>query len=171
MVRYSRSMSPDHRRYLVLEQGVGAAFVNFVLNGLIAWAMFHGHEIVPLFGQQSIAGDTIGTTFMLPLLTCLIVTPLARQQIRNGRLAALGWSAESHPTLAWVPTGTFWRGLAMAAVCTIAVAPLAIFALSTFQLTPMNFWSFVTFKASFAAVLAALVTPFIALWAIVRMPE
>ncbi len=164
-------MSPDHRRYLVLEQGVGAAFVNFVLNGLIAWAMFRGHEVVPLWGQQSIAGDTIGTTFMLPLLTCLIVTPLARQQVHHGRFAALGWSVDSHPTLAWVPTRTFWRGLAIALACTIAVAPISIFALDTLQLTAMNFWSFVTFKASFAALLAAVVTPFIALWAIARMPE
>ncbi len=164
-------MSPDHRKYLVLEQGVGAGVVNFVLNAIIAWAMFRGSESVPLFGQQSIAGDTIGTTFMLPLLTCLIVTPLARQQIRNGRFAALGWSADSHPTLAWVPTRTFWRGLAIALVCTMAVAPLSIWALNTVHLTAMSFWSFVTFKATFAALLGAVVTPFIALWAIARMPE
>jgi hypothetical protein len=54
-------MSPEHRRFLVLEQGIGSALFNFVLNGAIAWLLFRSFERVPLWGQQSIAGDTIGT--------------------------------------------------------------------------------------------------------------
>ncbi len=164
-MRYSRRMSPDHRRYLLLEQGLGAALVNFVLNALIAWAMFRGHDFVPLFGQQSIAGDIVGTTFLLPLLTCLIVTPLARGQLRSGRLAPLGWTTVSHPVLGWLPAGTFRRALALGAICTVIVAPIAI-SLLALQVTALSFWRFIAFKAIFAAVLAAFVTPIIALWAI-----
>lgn len=164
---YSERMSPDHRRYLVLEQGLGAALVNFVLNGLIAWAMFRGQSFVPLWGEQSIAGDIVGTTFLLPLLTCLIVTPLASGQIRSGRLAPLGWTPISHPVLRWLPAGTFRRALAMGAICTVVIAPIAI-SLVALQITAMSFWRFVAFKAMFAAVLGALVTPIIALWAIAQ---
>src|SRR6266566_2703456 len=71
-------VSRAHRRYVFLEQGVGAAGFNFLLNAAIAWLMFRGAEAVPLWGQQSIAGDTIGTSIILPFLTCLIATRLAR---------------------------------------------------------------------------------------------
>ncbi len=66
-------MSRAQRRYLLFEQGVGAAVFNFLLNAAIAWLIFRGADVVPLWGQQSIAGDTIGTSVILPFLTCLIV--------------------------------------------------------------------------------------------------
>ena len=158
-------MSPEHRRYLVIEQGVGAAVIDFLLNGIIAWAVFRGHEIVPLWGQPSIAGDTLGTTFLLPLLTCLIVTPLARGHVRGGKLSALGWTPTSHPVLRWLPAGTFARAVVLGLICTLAFAPIALSVLGT-TLTAMMFWRFVAFKACFAAGLGAIVTPIIALWAI-----
>src|ERR687888_395312 len=109
-------MSAAHRRYLLLEQGVGAAAFNFVLNAVIAWLMFRGEEEVPLWGQQSIAGDTIGTSLLLPLLTCLIVTRIARGHMRAGRVAPLGWTRASHPALGWLPRGTLARGLVLGLV-------------------------------------------------------
>jgi hypothetical protein len=159
-------MSPAHRRYLFLEQGVGAAVVNLLINAGIAALLFRGHAIVPLWGQQSIAGDTIGTTFLLPLLTCLIVTPLARRQVRAGRLAVIEWTRESHPMLGWLPGGTVQRAFVLGVICTVIVAPLAVSALSALHITAMSFWRFLTFKAIFAALLGAAVTPVIALWAI-----
>ena len=64
-------MSPRHRTYLLIEQGIGAGIFNVVINAAIAWLFFHGMRTVPLLGDQSIMGDTIGTTFMLPLLTAV----------------------------------------------------------------------------------------------------
>jgi hypothetical protein len=159
-------MSPAHRHYLVVEQGVGAAVVNFVLNAVIALLLFRHQAIIPLWGQQSIAGDTVGTTFLLPLITCLIVTPLARHQIRAGRLPALEWTRASHPQLGWLPRGTFARALVFGLVTAVAVAPPAIGVLNVLSVNRMSFWPFILFKATFAAVLGAAVTPVIALWAI-----
>ena len=164
-------MSPSHRRYLLLEQGVGAGVVNFGLNALIAWGMFRGAETVPLWGQQSIMGDTIGTCVMLPLMTSLIVTRLARGQMRSGKMSALGWNRASHPVLAWLPRGTVKRGLVLGAVCAVAFAPLAYFALRSQAVERLGLGDFVLFKAGFAALAGALVTPVIALWAIAEAPE
>src|SRR6185369_14816725 len=85
----SSGMSSTQRRYLLIEQGVGAAVFNFFVNAVIAWAMFRAHPTVPLWGQQSIMGDTIGTCFILPFLTCLIVTRLARGHVRTGKVPPL----------------------------------------------------------------------------------
>jgi hypothetical protein len=156
-------MSPAHKRFLLLEEGVGSVIVNLLINGVIAYLMFRGAESVPLWGQQSIAGDTIGTTFFLPLITCLIVTPLARGQVRSGRVQPV----DGFPLgLRWMPRRPLWRGALLGGICVAAVAPLAVTALVVFGVVQQSFWQFVVFKAIFAAALGAVVTPLIALWAI-----
>lgn len=164
--RYKRGMPPAHLRYVLLEQGLGSAVVNFLLNGAIAWALFRDFAVVPLWGQQSIVGDTFGTTFFLPFLTCLIVTRMARHHMQARQLGGLGWTPASHPALGWLPAGTLRRGLALGLICVVAVAPPAVWALSQLGISGMSLWGFITFKATFAAALAAVVTPVIALWAI-----
>ncbi len=163
-------MSPAVRRYLLLEQGVGAAVFNFVLNAAIAWAMFRSVAVVPLWGQQSIMGDTIGTCFLLPVITCFIATRLVRGQVRAGKVAALGWTRASHPVLGWLPQTTGRRGVALGLVSIALLAPLALAALVLLGVAAMPFWHFVVFKAAFAAFAAALVTPLVALWAIAEAP-
>jgi hypothetical protein len=165
-VRYERNVTPHHRRYLLLEQGIGAALFNLVLNAGIAWAMFRGMSTVPLWGQQSIMGDTVGTSLVLPLMTCLIVTRLARGHVRSGRIAALGWTRTDVPWLGWLPRRTVARALTLAAACVLLLAPIAALALRAAGVTEMSPYAFVAFKAVFAAVAAALVTPVVALWAI-----
>jgi len=156
-------MSPAHKRFLLLDECVGSVVVNLLINGLIAYLMFRGADRVPLWGQQSIAGDTIGTTFFLPLITCLIVTPLARGQVRSGRLAPL---AGTPLGLGWMPERALWRGAVLGVICAAIVAPPALATLMRLGVTQQSFWHFVVFKAVFAAALGAVVTPLIALWAI-----
>ena len=163
-------MSPAQRRYLLLEQGVGAAGFNFLLNAAIAWLMFRGADVVPLWGQQSIAGDTIGTSIILPFLTCLIATRLVRGHVRSGKVAPLGWSRDTQPWLGWLPHGTLARGLALGAAGPVVFAPPAVLALVALDVPHLGLGPFVVFKASFAAAEALVVTPLVALWAIVEGP-
>ena len=156
-------MSPEHKRFLLVEEGVGSVVVNLLLNALIAYLMFRGATTVPLWGQQSIAGDTIGTTFFLPLFTCLIVTRLARGQVRAGRIARLAGTPYG---LQWMPARSLWRGALLGVICVILIAPPTLAALSAVGVTQQSFWRFVAFKAGFAAALGFVVTPLIALWAI-----
>lgn len=156
-------MSPAHRRFLVLEQGVGSVVVNLAINGAVAFLMFRGAASVPLWGQQSIAGDTVGTTFLLPFITCLVVTKLARAQVRAGRVAPF---AGAPLGLERLPARPLWRGAALGAVTAAVVAPPTLALLVALGTTQQSFWHFVVFKAVFAAALGAVVTPLIALWAI-----
>ena len=165
-MRYRVSVSPALRRYLLLDHGIGSAVFNFLLNGTLAGLLFRGVVEVPLWGQQSIAGDTIGTTLCLPLFTCLIVTPLVRRHLRARDLGVLGWSPMADALLRWLPASTFRRGLWLGAACVVAVAPLAVGTLAALGITGMPFWGFVAFKAAFAAGLALAVQPMIALWVV-----
>jgi hypothetical protein len=163
-------VSSSQRRYLLLEQGIGSGVINFGLNAAIGWLMFRGMEHVPLWGQQSIMADTLGTCFMLPFMTALMVTPIARRHVRRGKVTALGWTLTSHPMLGRLPRGTAARGAALGLGCLVALAPLTLLALSAFDVAHMSMSRFVLFKASFAAVAGLLVTPLIALWAIAERP-
>lgn len=160
------AMLVQHRRFLLLEQGVGSALFNFLLNGVIAWLVFGSLERVPLWGEQSIAGDTVGTAFLLPFFTCLIVTRLARGQVRSGKLPPLAWRRAEHAALGLLPHGTFARALVLGVVCVAVAAPPSLWLLGRLGVDDMSSWGFVAFKAGFAAVLAAIVTPLIALCAL-----
>jgi len=164
-------MSPAQRRFLLLEQGIGSAVFNFALNAGIAWLMFRGVERVPLWGQQSVVGDTIGTSFILPFLTCLIATRLVVGNVRRGKVGALTWTRASHPVLAWLPEGTFRRAVVLAIVGAVVFAPLTVLALELALDADMAFGHFVVFKAAFAAVEALFITPVVALWALTMFPE
>lgn len=159
-------MHAHHLRFLVLEQGIGSAVFNFLLNGAIAWLLFRALGTVPLWGQQSIAGDTIATCFFLPFLTTLIVTPLARNRVRDGSVAALPWTRATHPRLRWLPSGTVQRGLVLGIAGAVVIAPVSVIVLRWAGVQDLPFWRFVWFKAAFAAVLALIVTPVISIWAI-----
>lgn len=160
---YKQRMLPAHTRFLLLEEGVGSVIFNLVINAVIAYLMFRGAATVPLWGQYSIAGDTIGTTFFLPLFTSLIVTRLARGQVRAGRVPPI---AGAPLGLAWMPQRPLWRGALLGIISAAVVAPPTIVALTALGVTQQSFWNFIIFKAVFAAALGAVVTPLIALWAI-----
>ncbi len=156
-----------HRRYLLLEQGIGSAVFNLLLNGAIAYFMARSLTTVPLWGNElSIAGDTIFTTFLLPFFTCLSVTRLARSQVEKGKLPPVEWRRDSHATLRRLPASTSTRAVVLGLAGLIAFAPIAVWVLVALEVQTLGLWSFVAFKALFAAVMAALFTPLIALVAL-----
>lgn len=155
-------MKTVHRRYLI-EQAIAGFVINAVLNAGIAWLVFHSFETVPLWGEQSIMGDTIATGFLLPFLVCLVLTPLTRGQIRSGKLPA---DDVTRALVSRLPKGLFVRSLVVGAVG-LPIAALPVFAiLSGLGVTEIASAPFIGIKALIAGLLAALVSPPIALRAL-----
>jgi hypothetical protein len=158
-------LTPEQRRFLLLDNGVGPFFANLLINGAIAWLLWRHATHVPMWGQSSIAGDTIATSFLLPAITCLIVTPIARGRVRSGRVSAAaeaGWRS--------IPRNMWWRALFIGVVCLLALAPPTIAILTAIGVGGLTPWEFVYFKANFAAIEGGLITPWLALWAISESP-
>jgi hypothetical protein len=85
------SLSTDQRRFFFWHAIVGAAVVNLTLSALIAWLSVRNEDSVPRWARpagrqaQHDRGHP-GNVFILPLLTCLIFTAVARRELRHGRV-------------------------------------------------------------------------------------
>jgi hypothetical protein len=160
------SLSPAHFRFLLLEQGVGAAVVNFVLNGLVAWASYRTLSSVPFLGPKSIVADTIATSFALPIITCLIAAPTVRKRVAGGSLQALPTPAGAHKVVGLLPEATIARGLVLGFAAFVCVGCPALAFMSFVPVPELALRDFLLFKAAYAAVLGALVTPVAAIAAL-----
>ncbi len=158
------ALSGRHQRFLIIEQGVVPTLFNFALNGAIAWALFRSAKAVPLWGESSLGVDLLATAFLLPFLTCLIVSAIVSRHVRDGKVPPL--SREQLPNTRWFERTPWQRGLALGAAGVVFGALPLVWALSLAQAQPLPVPAFVTFKASWAALLALLVTPVIGWWAL-----
>jgi len=158
-------VSPDYRKYLV-GQAVMAAAVNLMLNGAIGWILYRHLPRIPLYGGQSVVGDVVVTGFLLPVLVCLIATPIIRSEVRKARLPAASWLRPGLSRTASVLGNLLLRAVVLGVLSTLLVSPVTILTLHALGVDGLKFWTFVAFKASFAAVLAALITPMVAAWAL-----
>lgn len=158
-----RTLSPAHRRFLAIEQGLVPGVFNLLLNAAIAWAMFRDRTTVPFWGLESIAADTIGTAFFLPCMTTLVVTLQVRRHCRRGRIAAI---LPAPAASALVPSRTFPRALVAGLAGIVVLGIPATLAMRALGMDELPLRSFVAVKATIAAAMALVVTPIVALVAL-----
>ena len=166
-----RGLSDEHRSFIFWHAIIGAAFVNFALSALFAWLSVRNEDSVPrwaapLVDKPSTISDTLGTFFILPLLTCLIFTAVARRELRHSRVQPLGWTWSPKSTLRRLPRGTLRRGMALGVLCLVALGPPAIALIVALDVDDLSVGEFVWYKAFFGVFLGMVVTPIVALWAL-----
>jgi hypothetical protein len=163
-----RSLPAAHRRWIVINALVATALINLLLNAGLAWLSVRGEEVpliaVPVLETSTIF-DTVGTFFILPLLTCLLATTAVWYERRNGELPQLDWPRDLHPLLASPPLTRIGRGVWLGALVTVLLAPPAVLVLVVADFGGISTGQFVLYKAILGVSLGALVTPLIALWA------
>jgi len=157
-------LSDRHRRFLLVEQGAIPSVFNLVINGLIAWALFRSVPAVPLWGESSVGVDLLATAFLLPFLTCIIVSGLVARHVRSGKVPPL--PIEQLPLSRWFERSSTARGMLLGAGALVFGAAPLVSVLSLGQAQPIPVSSFVAFKAVWAAMLALLVTPVVGWWAL-----
>jgi hypothetical protein len=157
-------LSERHRRFLWIEQGVVPGVFNLVLNAGIAWLLFRSLAEVPLWGESSVGIDLLATGFLLPFLTCVIVSSLVARGVRDGKVPPLPSAQLPHSQ--WFRRSASARGAALGIAGVLFGALPIVWALSLGQAQPFPFGHFVLFKAVWAAMLALMVTPVVGWWAL-----
>lgn len=160
------TVSAAHRSYLVREQVITPALVNCALNGIIAWFIFRARSNVPVWGDGGLVFDTIATLFLLPFLTCLIVTPLIRRRVAAGKLPPLAWRATEHALFGFLPANVWGRAAAIGGLAVVAGLPVILGGLSLIGIAHLAPLNVVLLKSVYTGILAGLVGPVIALCAI-----
>jgi hypothetical protein len=162
-------MLPAHRKLLFLDHMLGAAAVNAAINGGVGYLLWGSISAVPLWGLRGIAADVIATAFLLPFLYCVIATPPLRRAVRHGSLPPL--PADALPrALRALPAPARLRGVVLGLLALATLASATIVTLTALGVESLPSSWCIAFKAGWAAVLAAIVGPVIALTAIAESP-
>lgn len=152
-------------RYLLIQHLLPAVLVNFLINFVCGWLFFHHKAEVHLWESftftalpSSIAIDLIPTTFFLVFFTGLIVSLQVASHLGQGRVAPV-LDAVWFPRMG--PLNRPMASLRTAGAITLILVPAALLVFHWNEIGMLPFWEFVWFKSVYAAVLAALFTPFV----------
>ncbi len=161
------TLEPAHRRWLLLNALLIPAAVNAILNGGIAWLTSQGEGTVPLaslplVGKPSTMTDTLGTLFILPFVTTMLVTLSVRHDQRTGRLPHLEPPLKLRQVMAHLSDNSVWRAVAFGTICLWFIGPLAALAVGLTGFGDIAEPSFVFYKVIFGVCLGLVVTPLIA---------
>jgi hypothetical protein len=107
----------------------------------------------------------VGTSFFLPLTTCLVLTPFVRRALRAGTLPALGRDALPR-AVRWLPASFVGRGAVVGLVSALTLAPATCAALGALGVIGMTRVEDTLYKALYTAVLGMIVTPLLGLRAL-----
>jgi hypothetical protein len=162
-----RDLPKEHRRWMFVNAVLIAAVINGALSALIAWLGTMDQDEIPLWAtplaDTSTEVDTIGTFFVLPFLTTLIITSVIWHELRNGTLTRL---AHPSPALAErLPATRLRRALLIGLVVMLVLGPPAAVILAVIDFDGLSQGDFVLYKAILGIVLGAVVTPPIARFA------
>jgi hypothetical protein len=153
-------LSPAQRRYLFIQNGLGAAIVNAALNGAIAWAMMRRLALLPVWGVPGVVPDILVTAFGVTFGTCIFASLQVRWDVDRGRISP-ALSDGVTRVVARFPAGTFRRAFLLGAVSVVVFCPLVLAALALSGKSGFDRSSFIALKAVFSAVQGAVVTPLI----------
>ena len=163
-----RSLPAPHRRWIVVNALLITGLINLVVNAALAWLSARGAEVpllaVPILETSTIV-DTVGTFFILPLITCLLCTWAVWYERRNRGLPPLDLPRDTHSWLPGTPRRLPVRGVKLGALVTALLGPPAVVALVVTGFGNISTGEFVLYKAILGVALGAVVTPVIALWA------
>jgi len=163
-----------NRRWVLLNAVVATAAINAVVNAALAWLTAVGKGPVPLWAAPlsgpSTGLDTVTTLFFLPLITCVLCSAAVRRDMRLGNLPPLD-RTYLPGFLARTPEGLLQRGLVFGGCMTAALGPVAVLCLVAADFGDISVGTFVVYKAVLGVGLGLLVTPLIALRAMVDAPS
>ncbi len=151
------------RKLLMVDHGLIPGLFNFFINGGIAWWINQSKDEIPLWGQESVAMDFIATAFLLPLITCLIVTPMVAAKIKKGKLLSL----QRTQALPSILKPVILRAIIVGLIAAVAVALPIVSLWHFFGPENVSVLSFVWLKGVFAFALGAMFSSLIA-WLSIR---
>lgn len=150
----------DHLRREILVCGIS----NAVFNGLSVWWMKKNGPTLGWGGENSFVVDLVATGLLLPFIVALIVIPLQRSKLNQGKLQSinLGPGSFAQAVADRFPAATFKSAVLFGLIGMLLFAPLTVagfYLLGVGELQPLQY---AIFKGLWAGIIAAvLVVPMV----------
>lgn len=161
----------EPRPFSILLTAIFSGVINALINGAFGWFMLGPDKVWPLWGVPGIGVDTVAMAFGITFGTVLTVTPQTRAQLRAGKLLAAPISPHWRAAFGRWPRSTWRRSIVLGVLSALLFAPLPLVAFWAFGVDDAGRAALTSFKAAFGFVQGALVTPVIALAAMVTQPD
>jgi hypothetical protein len=160
------ALTPDQRRYLLVQSGLGAAIVNAVLNGFIGWVILVGQTEFSVWTVPGVAVDLVATAFGVAFGTVLAAALGVPRDIKRGKITMPHLSPRFLEFLRRFQPNVLKRSIWLGVMSVLIFTPpvLLLCALAGVQVFERGV--FVVVKGGFAAAEAALITPLIVLAAL-----
>ena len=132
---------------------------NAFFNGVICWLLIKQKADLTWWGEHSFAGDILATALILPWIVAMIVIPLQRRKVRQGKIQPWHCDSNSPQTLRLLnrfPQSLWLNGICFGLLGMLIVAPLTLLLLwivGANLFTPMEY---AIFKGIWAGCLAAI---------------
>ena len=141
-------MTPSQRRYVFIETAISIVINTLISIGFV-YLVFGG---IARIATAALIPDSVPQSFMIALMSTIVPTLLTRKRLRAGSVAPLDWQIPR--LLKALPV----RALLIAFVA--AAVGLAVHAILLGNIAPneLSFAMTLTFKATFGAILAGIVT-------------
>ena len=160
-------LNTQQKRFLILEQSLMPGLFNFAINAWFVSFLLDGHADLPLFTSQgsNVLVDTLATLFLLPAITCLIVTPLVASIVRKRAQLRTKKARATYPFIKFLPANLWGRSGIIGLVAMILFTPFALLGVVVvFGGYPISVDAYIWYKGAYAAVVSAIIGPMIA-WA------
>eukprot|EP01132_Coremiostelium_polycephalum_P001986 gene1986-2443_t len=159
--------------YLLVAQGAIPAVINFLVNLFLTWLIYPKDQgaMIPFSGSLTcIISDIIVTSLLIPTIGAIIGSVLITIDLRKGKLIQpIDERWLNHPWISKIPTGIHFKVILKRAIM-LGIVGLIIFPWPTLLILYAAVgkegmvikWTFIIFKSIWSALIAFIVSPFIA---------
>lgn len=159
-------MTAAHWRWIITRAVVVTALINLVVNGALAWISSRGQRVVaiwsPPFLRPSTVTDTLGTLFLLPLVTTVMCSLAVRRDTHRGTLPRLEPGSVLVRVVDGAPAGLLRRAVVLGATSVLTLGPIATALIAIIHFGDIRTMTFVLYKAILGVTLGLAITPIVA---------
>jgi hypothetical protein len=151
--------TPAETRRTVLTEAAISILPNALFSAFFVWLLFRGTQRIGLWGTDGVAFDLVPTTFMLTLITTVLVTWLVRRRVAAG-------ATKPAPGVTRLPRNRLVRGIVLGLMMVVLLVPVTVAALTQVWAGDWSFAQMLWFKIFYGVALGLIVTPLVVLAAL-----
>lgn len=140
-------------RFLLLASVISAA-ANSIINLALAQTLWYNHELIPLWGPQSIASFLTSASMVSSYVITFVVTKATRNALRSEQILPLRWHLKSQTLIDQLPAQTAHRAFVLGIIGAL-MSGLTIYLLNFKQFTSFYFYEFAAFSIVYFVLLSS----------------